>query len=142
MDTINENMEAKNEIIEIDGEWYIPSLKNPIALLVWDKGHLYREEFPLYPHICGEKPLEDYLDNIHINDILIESRTDPYKIIAVALNPAGTELWVRCKQNPEWEAVDHIMITHKNGYFVHFIDTFYSYYDTDEDPMEYYWPWE
>ena len=67
-----DRIRKEGDFLVIDDEWYIPSLKNPHALLVCDKGHREILEFPLCPLDESKKPLEKYTNNLEIGANLIE----------------------------------------------------------------------
>ena len=139
----DDRIRKEGDLLVIDDEWYIPSLKNPKALLVYDKGHHEILEFPLCPLNANENPLKEYENNLKIGDNLIKGYAVPYLIVDWSINQEKNELWVRCKQNLEINNCENICITHQDGYYIHYIDTFYPYYEMDDEGnQEFYWPWE
>lgn len=139
----NQRIKKEGDFLIIDDDRYIPSLNNPNALLLYDKGHHEILDFPLCPKIVGENPLITYFNNLEIGKNLIEGYCVPFIIVSYAFNPEKTELWIRCKQNLGYEACEHVLITSQDGYYIHFIDTFYPHYDIDDEgKQKFYWPWE
>lgn len=137
-----DRIRKEGDILIIDEEWYIPSSKNSKALLVYDKGHHKILEFPLCPTDENSCPLGVYADNIKLGANLIEGYAVPYLVIDWAISPQKDELWIRCKQNLDINACEHVCITYQDGYYMHFIDTFYPYYEMDNDGNQnFYWPW-
>lgn len=133
----------EGDILVIDEDWYIPSQHNNKALLVYDKGHHEILDFPLCPITEEQKPLIVYANNLVIGKNLIVGYSVPFIIISFAFNDDKTELWVRCKQDLKYNACEHIRITYKDNYYIHYIDTFYPFYDIDDGGNQiFYWPWE
>ena len=133
----------EGDILIIDDEWYIPSPNNPKSLLLYDKGHHEILDFPLCPKDEDNNPLAVYANNLVVGKNLITGYPFPFIIVSFAFSPNEKELWVRCKQNLEYDACEHVLITFQDGYYIHYIDTFYPYYDTDKDGNQiFYWPWE
>lgn len=138
-----DRIRKEGDFLVIDNEWYIPSLKNPQALLVCDKGHHEILEFPLCPSNKSSNSLEEYANNLKIGANLIKGYAVPYLIVDWAIDSENNELWVRCKQNLNINVCEHIRITSQDGYYIHFIDTFYPYYEMDDEgDQDFYWPWE
>lgn len=137
-----DRIRKEGDFLIIDDEWYIPSSKNPKALLVYDKGHHDILEFPLCPTNEKVDSLEAYVKNLRRGANLIEGYDIPYLIVDWIINPEKTELWIRCKQDLNRNACEHICITYQDGFYMHFIDTFYPYYEMDENGnQKFYWPW-
>lgn len=138
-----ERIRKEGDFLIIDEQRYIPSQKNPQALLVCDKGHHEILEFPLCPHDKINNSLEKYVNNLKIETNLIKGYAVPYLIVDWAINPENSELWVRCKQDLNIKACEHVCITYQDEYYIHFIDTFYPYYEENKDgDQRFYWPWE
>lgn len=139
----NQRIRKEGDFLIIDEEWYIPSLDNPKALLVYDKGHHEILDFPLCPQNMSDNSLVAYANNLTIGKNLIKGYPFPFTIVSFAFNLDKTELWVRCKQDLKYDACEHVLITYQDGYYIHCIDTFYPYYDMDDDGNQiFYWPWE
>ena len=138
-----DRIRKEGDFLVIDNKWYIPSLKNPQALLISDKGHHEILEFPLCPSNKSSNSLEEYANNLKIGANLIKGYAVPYLIVDWAIDSENNELWVRCKQNLNINVCEHIRITSQDGYYIHFIDTFYPYNEMDDEgDQDFYWPWE
>ena len=138
-----DRIRKEGDFLVIDNKWYIPSLKNPQALLICDKGHHEILEFPLCPSNKSSNSLEEYANNLKIGANLIKGYAVPYLIVDWAIDSENNELWVRCKQNLNINVCEHIRITSQDGYYIHFIDTFYPYNEMDDEgDQDFYWPWE
>ncbi|MBE6468227.1 MAG: hypothetical protein E7004_06540 [Alphaproteobacteria bacterium] len=142
-DEEDERIKKVGDFLIIDDVEYIPSLNNPCALLLYDKGHHEILDFPLCPVNKNDNSLETYFNNLKVEENLIEGYACPFLIAEFSFNPQRDEIWIRCKQSHEGKVCENVQITLKEGYYVHFIDTFYPYYELNDDgDQEFYYPWE